>query len=106
MKSLGDADEHVAQQQLSPEDVEKLSGIYTFGPSPSARVEMTATNGQLNFGRPGRFPRPLYHLGGYEFCPVGGENVRVRFTESAAGVTLTVHDPDVVLTATKAPAKS
>ena len=106
LKSLGDADEHVAQQPLSPEDVQKLSGIYTFGPSPSARVDITAANGQLNFGRPGRFSRPLYYLGGYEFCPAGGENVRVRFTESAAGVTLTVHDPDVVLTATKAPAKS
>jgi hypothetical protein len=30
--------------------------------------------------------------------------VRVRFSETPAGMTLTVHDPDVVLTAKKAAA--
>ena len=45
--------------------------------------------------------RGMTHLGGYEFVPIGGEHVRVRFNESAGGITLTVHDPDVVLTAKK-----
>ena len=66
-------------------------------------VEMTANaNNQMQFGRPGRFPRGLAHLGSYEFVPVGAERVRVRFSETPAGMTLTVHDPDVVLTAKKA----
>ena len=63
---------------------------------------MTANaNNQMQFGRPGRFPRGLTHLGSYEFVPVGAERVRIRFSETAAGMTLTVHDPDVVLTAKK-----
>ena len=48
-----------------------------------------------------RVARGLFHLGSYEFCPIGAENVRVRFAESAGAVLLTVHDPDVVLTARK-----
>jgi hypothetical protein len=66
-----------------------------------SRIEMTANaQNQMQFGRPGRFPRGLTHLGSYEFVPVGAERVRIRFSE-AAGMTLTVHDPDVVLTAKK-----
>jgi hypothetical protein len=33
--------------------------------------------------------------------PAGSEHVRIRFSEAAPGITLTVHDPDVVLTAKK-----
>ena len=43
----------------------------------------------------------LTHLGSLEFCPMGAENVRVRFAESTGATVLTVHDPDVVLTARK-----
>jgi hypothetical protein len=32
---------------------------------------------------------------------MGAQNVRVRFRESAGVVTMTIHDPDIVVTATK-----
>ena len=43
----------------------------------------------------------MTHLGDLAFVPAGGEHVRIRFAETGGGVTLTVHDPGVVLTATK-----
>jgi hypothetical protein len=80
---------------------EKLTGAYSFGPTPADRLEITANKEQLSIARPGRFPRGLFHLGSLELCPVGAENIRIRFTESAGAMVLTVHDPDVVLDARK-----
>ena len=103
LKSIEGADERAVEKPLTPEDLKKLAGVYTYGVTTGARIEMTAgTNGQLSFGRPGRFSRGLTHLGSYEFVPTGSEHVRIRFSEAASGMTLTVHDPDVVLTAKKA----
>lgn len=103
LKSIEGADERAVEKPLTPDDLKKLVGVYTYGVTTSTRIEMTAgTNGQLSFGRPGRFSRGLTHLGSYEFVPTGSEHVRIRFSEAASGMTLTVHDPDVVLTAKKA----
>jgi hypothetical protein len=105
LKSIEGADERPTEKLLTPEDVKKLSGAYSFSHTPYSRIEMTANaNNQMQFGRPGRSPHRLTHLGSYEFVPAGAERVRVRFSETAAGMTLTVHDPDVVLTAKKAAA--
>jgi hypothetical protein len=102
LKSIEGADERPAERPLTPEDVKKLSGVYTYGVTPYSRVEITSDpNGRMSFGRPGRFPRGLTHLGSYEFVPAGSEHVRIRFSEAAPGITLTVHDPDVVFTAKK-----
>ena len=103
LKTIEGADERPAEKPLAPEDVKKLSGGYTFGVTPYSRIEMTANaNNQMQFGRPGRFPRGLTHLGSYEFVPAGSVHVRIRFSEAAGAMTLTVHDPGVVLTAKKA----
>jgi len=103
LKSIEGADERAVEKPLTPEDIKKLSGVYTYGVTAAARIEMTAgQNGQMSFVRPGRSSRGLTHLGAYEFVPAGSEHVRIRFTEAASGITLTVHDPDVVLTAKKA----
>jgi len=40
-------------------------------------------------------------LGGLEFVPAGSEHVRVKFVESAGTWSLTVNDPDVLVTAKK-----
>jgi hypothetical protein len=102
LKTIEGADERPTEKPLTPEDVKKLSGAYSFGFSAYSRIDMTANpTNQMQFGRPGRFPRGLTHLGSYEFVPAGAERVRIRFSETAAGMTLTVHDPDVVLTAKK-----
>jgi hypothetical protein len=101
LRTIEGADERPADQKLTSADIARLSGVYTYGVVPYARIEIASSNGQLTFVRPGRFPRPLYHLGSYEFCPAGAENVRIRFDEAPTGMTLTVHDPDVVATARK-----
>ena len=102
LKTIEGADERPADKPLTPEDAKKLVGAYSFGVTPLQRVEITANNNtQLSFGRPPRFPRGLTHLGAYEFVPAGAEAVRVRFDDVGGAVTLTVHDPDVVLTAKK-----
>ena len=103
LKSIEGADARPTDKPLTPEDAKKLSGTYSYGFTPYSRIDMTANaNNQMQFGRPGRFPRGLTHLGSYEFVPAGAEHVRIRFSEAASGITLTVHDPDVVLTAKKA----
>jgi hypothetical protein len=101
LKSIEGADDKPSVQPLTDADVAKLSGTYTFGVTPADRIEISAVKNQLQFARPGHYGRGLFHLGAYEFCPVGAENVRIRFAESAGAMTVTVHDPEVVLVARK-----
>jgi len=92
LKTVDGADDRLPTQPLTPDDLGKLKGTYEQG------VAITVDREQLVFACAGRSPR-LIHLGAYEFYPPGVEQVRVRFAASASGVTLTVHDRDVVLTA-------
>lgn len=101
LTQLGGADERLPQKPLTPDDRAKLAGIYPFGSSPADRIEIVVAGEALQISRPGHTPRGLGHLGSYEFFPVGAENVRIRFAESGTGVTLTVLDPDVVLSIRK-----
>ena len=102
LKTIEGADERPAEKPLSSDEARTLAGVYVYGLTPANRVEITASDkNQISFGRPGRFPRGLTHLGSYEFVPMGAEHVRVRFADAAGAMTLTVHDPDVVLTAKK-----
>jgi hypothetical protein len=103
LKSIDGADDKPAVQPLTDADIARLTGVYTFGVTPADRVEISASKNQLQFGRPGHYARGLFHLGAFVFCPIGAENVRIRFSESAGAMIVTVHDPDVVLTARKAP---
>jgi hypothetical protein len=102
LKTIPGADDKLAVQPLTDADVAKLSGAYVFGVTPADRIEISAAGNQLQIGRPGHYARGLMHLGSHEFCPVGAENVRVKFTETPGAILVTVHDPDVVLTARKA----
>jgi len=94
LETLGDA----GAPPLAPlTDVEMtaLTGAYGFGPGPNDRIDVTVIKGQLYFTRPGTMGRSLFHLGDHVFHPCGASAVRIRFT----GDALTVHDPDLVLTA-------
>jgi hypothetical protein len=104
LKSVPGADEKLSVQPLTDAEVAKLAGTYSFGVMPADKIEITATKNQLQFARPGHYGRGLMHVGSFEFRPVGAENVRVRFAEATGAVVLTVHDPDVVLTARKSEA--
>jgi hypothetical protein len=100
LTTLGGADERVAEKPLTDADRTKLAGSYA-PDSAIDRIEITISKESLMFARTGRVARGMLHLGSYEFCVVGAENIRIRFAEAAGAVTLTVHDPDVVVTARK-----
>jgi hypothetical protein len=103
LKTVEGADERPADKPLTAEEAKRLVGAYVYGTiAISSRFEVTANDkNQIAIARPGRFARGLTHLGGYEFVPIGSEHVRVRFAEVAGAMTLTVHDPDVLVTAKK-----
>ena len=103
---------------LTPEEAAALVGTYSFGPNVNQQVEvdvdtriyaaskMYSQPPQLNWTRKGTMPRPLFHLGGNVFCPAGAPAVRIQFAQENGGVTMTVRDPDLVLTARKAAPRS
>lgn len=96
LESLGDAGSP-APAPISDEDLNNLAGIYSFGSGATEEIEIKANKSQLLFTRTGATPRPLYHLGDHAFYPAGASAVRIQFKES----TLTVHDPEPVLVATR-----
>jgi hypothetical protein len=112
LQSLKEADME-APATLTAEEAAALVGTYSFGPNVNQQVEVDAdtkiyTNSkmysyapQLNWTRKGTMPRPLFHLGGHEFWPAGAASVRIRFVEESGAMTMSAHDPDVVLTARK-----
>jgi hypothetical protein len=99
LESLGDADAPPTVPLTEPE-MGALVGVYFFGDGPADRIEVTFSKGTLIFTRHGSVGRPLYHTGDRVFYPAGASSVRIRFV----GPTLTVHDPDLVLTAKRTPA--
>ena len=105
LESVGDADASPALAPLSPADMERLAGSYTFGGGEGDRLEVTIERGHLGIARTGGIRRGLSHLGANEFYPAGAEAVRVRFVvDGQRAVVLTVHDPGLALQATRLPA--
>jgi hypothetical protein len=96
LESLGDAGSP-GPAPISDDELNALAGVYSFGNGPTEQIEIKANKGQLLFTRTGATPRPLTHLGDHAFHPAGASAVRIQFKES----TLTVHDPEPVLVATK-----
>ncbi|HEY7475806.1 MAG TPA: hypothetical protein VH679_12390 [Vicinamibacterales bacterium] len=101
LESLGDADPVYAPVALTAADKLALSGVYVFGPGANDRFEVTEDKrGFPSILRPGGTTRALIHLGSMQFHPIGADAVRITF-EMAEGraAALTVHDPEVVVTA-------
>jgi hypothetical protein len=101
LTQLGGADDRPTEKPLTAEEQASLVGWYPFGPAASDRMEISISRDVLQISRPGRTARGLPHLGGFEFYPVGAENVRIRFERSAANVTMAIYDPGVVLKANR-----
>jgi hypothetical protein len=100
LEQLGDADPRLDSTTLSDAEATALAGTYVFGPGPSERITIEATKGTLGFTRLNTSRRGLLPRGPREFSPVGAPSVRIRFAgEAGRAAELTVHDPDVVLTA-------
>src|SRR5207302_9424068 len=66
LKSIDGADDAPAGRPLTDAEIARLTGVYTFGVTPADRIEISSVKNQLQFGRPGRFPRGLTHLGSLE----------------------------------------
>ena len=101
LTALGKADLRPAVVPLTAEERAALSGTYSFGPAADQRIEIAVVRETLGLLRPGRSQRGLIHAGSFEFFPVGAESTRIRFSVSASRVTMTIHDPDLILTAQK-----
>jgi hypothetical protein len=100
LQQLGDADPKLDSLALTDADAEKLVGTYSYGSAPTARITIDVTKGQLGFLRTDAVKRGLTQRAPGEFSPQGAPNVRIKFVvENGKATALTVHDPDVVLTA-------
>ena len=100
LEQLGDADPRLESPVLSDADIAALVGTYTFGPGPNDRIIIDATKGQLGFMRDKADKRGLSQRGPLEFSPAGAPAARIKFVvKDGQATTLTVHDPDVVVTA-------
>jgi hypothetical protein len=106
LQSLGDADSEPSIA-LSDSDAAALAGIYVFGMGGNQQIEVTADKRQgamamyspLTWIRKGGTGRPLVHLGERSFYPAGAPSARIHFAEEKDAIVMTVHDPDLVLTA-------
>jgi len=101
LQTVEGADDKLAVQPLSEAEAGSIAGTYPFGVTPADRIEITVSSAQVQIARPGHYPRGLFHLGGLVFCPMGAESVRIAFDVGGSATVLTIHDPDVVLTATR-----
>lgn len=96
---------------LPDAEAASLLGTYVFGLGVTQQVEVNADlkmyannkmysyQPQLNWTRKGTMTRPLFHLGDHTFYPAGAPSVRIRFTEDAGSVVMSVTDAELVLTA-------
>lgn len=102
LKTLPGADKRPATVALTPEQMTALTGEYVYGQAADERITIAVANNTLSFTRSGRSARNLGHVGDRTFFPVGAPLVRIVFKSTAAGMTLTVIDPEVVLEARRA----
>lgn len=100
LEQLGDADRRLESPALTDAEAAALVGTYVYGSGPNDQIIIDVTRGQLGFLRANATKRGLSQRGPREFSPVGAPEARIRFTvEGGRATTLTVHDPDVVVTA-------
>ena len=100
LQSLGDAGSDTPAP-LTPSDLDAIVGQYPFGPAENDCVDLTAEKNNVAWARRGTIGRPLFHLGERVSYPAGASAVRIRFTAEGTETKMTVHDPDVVLTAVR-----
>ncbi len=100
LKTLPGADARPKSEPITPEELATLTGDYLYGAGADERIVIKVSNNTvLVFTRVGRSGRNLVHVGDRAFFPVGAPRVRIAFKPGAAGMTLTVHDPNLVLEA-------
>ena len=103
LATLPGADKRPAPQPISADEMKALEGEYVYGSGADDRIVVAVGASGLTFLRKGRNVLRLTHLGGRQFHPPGATAVRIRFQSTMTTTTLSVHDPELILTATKAP---
>jgi hypothetical protein len=108
LKMLPAADRRPSTQPLTGDEIAALCGTYTFGPDAADRfvvvasnAAMTANGWPMTMARGDYSPRGLAHLGDHAFYPAGATGVRIRFTNAGGALTVSVFDPDLIVTAGK-----
>ena len=109
LTTLPGTDRRPATQPITAIEMAALVGTYSFGPNTEdrfvvavANAGMTSNGWNLTMARQGGSPRGLAHLGDRAFYPAGATAVRVRFAEKNSTLTVSVFDPDLLVTAEKA----
>ena len=98
LDGLGDAGA-AKTAPISASELTVLTGTYIFGSGATDQVEISEKNGILIFTRLGKSARNLIHAGELTFHPVGTATAKVHFSGAGENATLTVEDPDLILTA-------
>lgn len=101
LTALGAAAPAVPAVPLSDAERSALEGRYVFGAGPRDAFSVKGQGNLWGIQRDGGEMRGLTHIGNLQFHPVGAPAVRVRFDRTESATTLTVLDPDVVVTAKK-----
>jgi hypothetical protein len=102
LERLGDADPRIESPALTDTEIDTFAGSYAYGPGPTERITIDGAKGQLGFMRTNAIRRGLAQRGPREFSPVGAPRVRIKFEfDGGRAVRLSVHDPDLVLTANR-----
>src|SRR5262249_10225322 len=80
----------------------RFTGTFAYGQGPTERIIIDSTNGLLGFTRMNGMKRGLTQRAPGAFSPAGAPGVRIKFVmQSGRAVRLTVHDPDLMLTANR-----
>jgi hypothetical protein len=103
LKTLPAADGQPAAAPIGTDQLAALTGTYTFGGGATERfIVAVNAQGMLTIARQGATPRNLTHLGNREFYPSGATAARIRFAGSNGVLSVSVFDPDLLVTAVKA----
>jgi len=104
LTQLGGADPVLPVAPLPPQECVALAGTYRFGSGARDTLVVEPYQQGVSLRRAETMARPLSHLGSRVFSPMGAGAVRIRFSGETPAGSLTIHDPDLVVTATRAPA--
>jgi hypothetical protein len=101
LKTLPGSDRKPTTAPISTEELTALAGTYTFGLASDDKLVVELSGQSLSVARPGRFGRGLTHIGDRAFYPMGATAVRIRFATVNGKATVSVFDPDLIVTAEK-----
>jgi hypothetical protein len=99
LEALGDADPRAALEPLGEAQAAAIVGRYRYGAGERDYLVVERTGENVVLRRAELNQRRLLHVGALAFFPTGAEAVRIRFSAEVPAKTLTIHDPDLVLTA-------